>query len=183
VVQESALAKAVAELCLGGTYDYEGVSYPTVDLWGLYLNRDVWKLVLRELVARFESLSPSCDMLCPVPTSGFAIAGELYALCSIPLMASCYPPDQSSHVHDELAALAKQLGRPVRVCLVDSVIHEGTSLYVASAMLEGAIHAEVVGALCVADNDLIPESELSPLKRELMAAGRLHSVFRVSQLR
>ena len=181
-VKEETLAKAVADLCLGDSYEFRGVRYPTVNLWGLSLNREVWKLVMRELAQSVEQLTPPCDLLCPIPTSGLAVTGELYAICSIPMMASVYPPDRSAHVETELRDMARRLGRPVRVCLVDAVIHEGTNLYVASTLLGGAMPAEVVAAVAIADNDLIPETELDAAKKQLIAAGRLQSVFRISEL-
>jgi hypothetical protein len=49
-------------------------------------------------------------------------------------------------------------------------------------MLKGAIGAETIGAVCIADNDLVPEPLIDPVKQRFTAENRLKSLYRVSDL-
>jgi orotate phosphoribosyltransferase len=176
------LKKKVADLCLDGYYSHGDEQYPIWNHWGLYLDRSATGLVIDKLAQSLDELAGQYDIVCPLPTSGFPIAGMLFARCEAQVLASFHWKDARMHAEDELLKICSGMSRPVRVCAIDSVVHTGTSLFLANAMIERRLNGTIVSLLAIADNDLVSSDLVDPIKKQFAKDDKLRTLFSVSDL-
>jgi orotate phosphoribosyltransferase-like protein len=132
---------------------------------------------LRPLVEREQ-----CDLIMPIPTSGFPIAGMLFAVGDAGPLVSFHWRDEQLHAEAKIRSLIEALGHPPRICAIDSVVHTGTSLYVADAMMRARIGCGISAVVSIVNNDLVPVGLTDPIKVSFETSGKFKYLFRVSDL-
>lgn len=179
----ASLMSRVAELCLDGYYEFRGKHYPYWNHWGLYLDKTATELVINAMLQLMQIKLPGVAALCPIPTSGFPIGALLFSRSDVQMLASFHWKDSAFHFEDTLRAkLDADRAHPGTVCAVDSSVHSGSSLFQCSKVVNARLDRDLSGILAIVNNDLIDSCLLDPMKAEFLESGRLHALFRVSEL-
>lgn len=179
-ISEDELKARMVRSCLA---DENGHSVVRWNHWGMYLDRPLTLTVVDRLANILRERRDSFDLICPIPTSGFPLAAMLFSAVDVPALASYHWRDQRFHAESILLEFTKKLGRGPRVCTIDSSVQTGLSLFLCDQMIRERLLGEIVLAVSVVDNDMMPRNQIDPIKTQFSKEGKLRVLWRVSELR